>query len=42
MKMTKLYVETRINALRRDPVGNAKLIKKWVRLLRRLEKEETN
>lgn len=37
MKYTKTYVENRIARLKGKPVENAKLIKKWERLLRRIE-----
>lgn len=35
MKRDKLYIEMRLAALKRKPIENAKLIKKWERLLRR-------
>ena len=35
--MTKLHVENRIARLKRNPVENDKLIKKWERLLRKIE-----
>lgn len=34
-KYTRLHIENRINLLSRNPVENAKLIRKWERLLRR-------
>ena len=37
--MNKLKIENRIESLKKNPVENAKLIKKWERLLRRAEKE---
>lgn len=40
MKLNKSYIETRLTSLRRNPVENARLIKKWERLLRRAEKAE--
>ena len=39
MKYTKSYIEMRIQSLEKNPVENAKLIKKWKRLLRRVEAE---
>ena len=33
--MNKLHIENRIAKLNRKPVENAKLIKKWERLLRK-------
>lgn len=39
MKYDKTYIEIRIAKLKRDPVGNANLIKKWERYLRRYEKQ---
>ena len=38
MNYTKDYVENRIAKLMRNPVVNANLIKKWQRVLRRIEK----
>ena len=35
MKHTKTQIENRIASLKRNPVENAKLIKKWERHLRR-------
>ena len=35
MKYTKSYIEMRIEKLKGNPVENAKLIKKWERMLRR-------
>ena len=35
---TKDYVENRIAKLMRNPAVNANLIKKWQRILRRVEK----
>lgn len=40
MKLNKSYIEMRLAALRRNPVENARLIKKWERMLRRVEKGE--
>jgi hypothetical protein len=40
MKLNKSYIETRLASLRRNPTENARLIKKWERLLRRAEKAE--
>ena len=37
MKYTKSYIEMRIRKLEGNPVENAKLIKKWQRMLRRVE-----
>ena len=37
MKYSKSYIETRISKLEAKPIENAKLIKKWKRLLRRAE-----
>ena len=37
MKYSKSYIEQRIAKLKTNPVENAKLIKKWERLLRRAE-----
>lgn len=39
MRYTKSYIEMRIKHLERKSVENAKLIKKWKRLLRRSESE---
>lgn len=36
-KMTKLHIENRIAKLKTNPVENANLIKKWERMLRRIE-----
>ena len=36
MKYTKSYIEMRIEKLKNNPVENAKLIKKWERMLRRV------
>lgn len=36
MKYSKLAIENRINRLKTNPVENAKLIKKWERMLRKL------
>lgn len=36
MKRDKLYIMNRLSRLRMKPVENAKLIKKWERMLRRL------
>lgn len=36
MKYTKSYIEMRIEKLKGNPVENAKLIKKWERMLRRV------
>lgn len=38
MNLNKLYIENRINKLRNNPVENEKIIKKWLRYLRRAEK----
>lgn len=38
MKYTKSYIEVRIAKLKSNPVENANLIKKWERMLRRVEK----
>ena len=35
MKYTKSYIEMRIDKLKNNPVENAKLIRKWERMLRR-------
>lgn len=40
MKLNKSYIEMRLASLRRNPAENAKLIKKWERMLRRVEKGE--
>lgn len=40
MKLNKSYIETRLAALHRNPQENARLIRKWERLLRRAEKGE--
>lgn len=37
MKYNKCYIETRIAKLKQKPVENAKIIRKWERLLRRTE-----
>ena len=34
------YIENRLDALRRNPVENAKLIKKWERILRKFERND--
>jgi len=39
MFRNKTYVELRLAALRRNPVENCRLIKKWERLLRRYEND---
>lgn len=36
-KYSRLHIENRINQLMRDPVANAKLIKKWERALRKIK-----
>lgn len=36
IKYTRLHIENRINQLSRNPVENAKLIRKWERLLRKV------
>lgn len=36
MKYTKSYIEMRIEKLKGNPVENAKLIKKWERMMRRV------
>lgn len=33
----RIYIENRLASLRRDPVANARLIKKWERILRKFE-----
>lgn len=33
----RLYIENRLDALRRKPVENARLIKKWERILRKFD-----
>ena len=33
----ELYIKNRIAKLRRKPVENAKIIKKWERIMRKLE-----
>lgn len=40
LKQNKDYVKVRINRLKIKPVENARLIKKWERKLRRIEKDE--
>lgn len=35
MKYSKSYIESRIAKLKDNPVENARLIKKWERMLRR-------
>ena len=35
MKYTKSYIEMRIDKLKSNPVENAKLIRKWERMLQR-------
>lgn len=37
MKLNKDYIELRLASLKRDPVTNMRLIKKWERLLRRAQ-----
>lgn len=37
MKYTKSYIEMRIDKLKNNPVENAKLIRKWERMLRRAQ-----
>ena len=37
MKRDRLYIENRLARLRMKPQENARLIKKWERLLRRIE-----
>ena len=37
MKYSKSYIENRIAKLKNSPVENAKLIKKWERMLRKVE-----
>ena len=39
MFRNKTYVELRLASLRRNPVENCRLIKKWERLLRRYEND---
>lgn len=38
--MNKLHIENRIAKLNTNPVENARLIKKWERMLRRVTKSE--
>ena len=38
-KRDRMYIENRLDSLRRDPVSNAKLIKKWERILRKFDRE---
>lgn len=38
--LTKIGVKARISKLKIDPVGNAKLIKKWERKLKKFEAME--
>ena len=38
MKYTKTQIENRIAKLKTNPVENANLIRKWERLLRRVDK----
>lgn len=33
----RLYIENRLASLRRDPTVNARLIKKWERILRKFD-----
>lgn len=40
MKLDKNYIQIRIDKLKAKPVENAKLIKKWERLMRRACKED--
>lgn len=37
MKYSKSYIENRIAKLKTNPVENARLIKKWERILRKAE-----
>ena len=37
MKRDRLYIENRLARLRMKPLENARLIKKWERMLRRTE-----
>ena len=37
MKYSKSYIEQRIAKLKTNPVENANLIRKWERMLRRVE-----
>lgn len=37
MKRDRLYIENRLTRLRMRPTVNAKLIRKWERMLRRVE-----
>lgn len=39
MKMTKLYIENRLARLKTNPAENARLIKKWERILRNFNEE---
>lgn len=36
MKLNKDYIELRLASLKRNPIENARLIKKWERMLRRV------
>ena len=37
MKLNKGYIELRLASLKRNPVVNMRLIKKWARILRRAQ-----
>lgn len=37
MKRDRLYIENRLTRLRMNPQINARLIKKWERILRKIE-----
>ena len=37
MRYTKSYIEMRIDKLKSNPVENANLIRKWERMLRRVQ-----
>lgn len=38
MKLDRLYIETRLAKLKINPSENGKLIRKWERMLRRVDK----
>lgn len=42
MKLNKGYIAAHLASLRKQPVVNAKLIRKWERLLRRAEQASSN
>ena len=37
MNRDRIYIENRLASLRRDPVVNTRLIKKWERILRKFD-----